>query len=667
MYRQAINGRRAAAVAVALLTALGSAGGVSGPASAQGTPPSRAIAPDTGTDTDTGTGTGTGRSFTLGTGDQVVVGADGKSLGYRQAKGREHIPLATQVSDGRTYVVPLDVSREFAAGGLDRRRFDITGLTGGAPGTAEPASRTAAPEPASRPGGVPDATASRRGTAGNRAETHELTLHFIGRDGKVGKNYEARVEGVSGPGADTGFRPDASSGTVTLRVPEGRYVLEAVNDPFPEVRDAGYDLIVQPWLEITGNTTVTVDARTAEPARFTVPDAKAAPHSTAVSYRVEVGDDSVGLSLPVPGRGELRTAHLGPPVTDGSLTNAWEAMWQRGSTDYKIVLGDRVERLATGITKHFRDKELATVKVGMGSSAPGTTGSLQIRGYARGSWWSTSPMRLEKTPTTRTLRLSTADGAWWPLEFGQIRELPDGGWIFETSHRFASGKSYEAGRTYREAFNAGVLAPLTGDDHGVFREGNILQGRVPLLADGQGQPGWVRLQSARTRLYRDGALIGENDDPLSGSKGSAFVVPPGEAMYTLETSVARDPSAGTATSRLDASWTFRSGETAAMERIPLSAARFLTPVDLASTAPAGARQSVAVELQGPAALPGKLSSLEVRVSYDRGETWRKVTVRKLRFTVANPAEGKGISFRAVFGDTDGNKNTVSVIDAYYGR
>ncbi|QDY78256.1 1,4-dihydropyridine esterase [Streptomyces qinzhouensis] len=598
---------------------------------------------------------GSVRSVTIATGERISTGGDGRALRYERPPGRKHIPLMFRTGGGRTEAVPLDVADDIAAGRRDAAGFDITTLTGrpGRPGQAPPGG------PAAR---------ETTGLGGRTAVTHALTFRFIGRDGTAGRNFVSRLQGLTGAAAGTFHRPDASTGSVTLQVAPGRYALEAVNSPAPADPSSPTDIVVQPRLEVTGPTTVTVDARATRPVRLSVPDRAAANEFTSASYEVAVDGYALGLSLPVAAGGELRTAHLGPEVTDGSLSQSWEAMWTRDTTDYKIVLGEAsVRRLATGLRRQFTEGELATVHTGIGSSGTGVHGDVFAWGTAPGSFGSQSPVRRDALPASRTLRLSTAPGTTWALQAEQHRYLPpDDAVRMESSHS-TPPRQYTPGSTRTEMFNAGVFSPALDSGGGVFRRGNALHGALPVLADGESHAGWTLVSSARTTLHRDGVLVGENDDPLSGNGSGVFTVPPGDASYTLATSVTRDPAVGRAASRIDASWTFRSRETTATEQLPVSAVRFRTPVDAASTAPAGIPQPVALEVQGPAARPGNLSGLRVEYSYDRGTSWTPATVSDRRFRITNPGRGQSVSFRAAFTDGDGNQGAVTVLDAYYGR
>ncbi|WP_069169972.1 S8 family peptidase [Streptomyces griseus] len=114
------------AYAVAAAAAVALTAGMTGPVSA------KTGAPDTaspGTAKDRGADGRTVHTVTLITGDRVHVDSRGRVGGIARAKGREDIPFFTETYEGRTYVVPRDARRLIADGTLDRRLFDITGLS----------------------------------------------------------------------------------------------------------------------------------------------------------------------------------------------------------------------------------------------------------------------------------------------------------------------------------------------------------------------------------------------------------------------------------------------------------------------------------------------------------------------------------------------------------
>ncbi|MGW1027547.1 S8 family peptidase [Streptomyces sp. NPDC002577] len=497
-------------------------------------------------------------------------------------------------------------------------------------------------------------------------ESYNVTLKNIGRDGKPTANYFTDLSGISGLAENSWFSPYDASGTVTVRVPKGGYILNSSTVADPEDATKGIDWLAQPKLSITKDTTITLDARTAKPVDITVPDAAATSVFASPSYTVDTADSSFGYGWWLDTYDNFHTRGLGPQITDGSLSQQWDGHWTKGDdAQYDTTTGATVKQLATGYTKHYKASELATVKVGLGASAKGKTGAVTAWGYLPGNFGGSAVSLPQAMPGTRTLYLSTANKVQWSFDVEQYGGTDEDGFpVTEAFYTLGTPQTFKAGTTYSKTFNTGVFGPRLGTDYGVFRDGNSIAGYLPMYADGKNHAGASVYLSVKSTLYRNGTKIVENEDPLDGS--GEFKVPSAEAEYKLTTSIRRSVKVGTASTRVDTSWTFRSKKTSDSTQLPLSTARFGPALALDSTAPAGRTQSVPVTIQG-AAKGSNLKSLSVYVSYDYGQTWKKLTVKNGKVTVKNPAKGKGISFHAKITDKKGNKSTVSIYNAYYGK
>ena len=184
---------------------------------------------------------------------------------------------------------------------------------------------------------------------------------------------------------------------------------------------------------------------------------------------------------------------------------------------------------------------------------------------------------------------------------------------------------------------SGARGPRLSAAEGISRDGDTITGELPLHADGDGHGGWTRYSAVTTTLYRNGVKLTENSDALDGN-GEGFTVPSEAADYRLTTSVRRDPTLATASTRVDASWTFRSAKTTTQTQLPISTARFTARTDLTSRAPADKTAVVPVTVQGAAA-GNNLKSLAVYVSYDSGATWKKAPVNNNRIN-HEPGQGQ---------------------------
>ncbi|AMW12543.1 peptidase S8 [Streptomyces qaidamensis] len=497
-------------------------------------------------------------------------------------------------------------------------------------------------------------------------ESYDVTMKFLDRDGKAAKNYSADLTGLAGLGKGKSSMPYDEDGTVTARVPKGTYVLNAnifVGDD-PE-KFEGVDWLAQPKLSVTKNTTVTLDARKAKPVNITVPATGVKSEFASADYTVEAGDASHGFGWWLDSFADIRTAHVGSQITDGSVTQQWDGHWSKGGKEeYNIVAGGPVKQLATGFTKHYKAGELATVKAGLGASASGKKGSVNAVGWMPWSSSASSIGMLQTLPGTRTLHLSAQGGVKWQLEFAQSGGVDEDGFPVDEAAYAMGTHKFAAGKSYSKTVNTAVFGPRLTTDFGVFREGNEIYGSLPLFADGKGNVGYSDFSAVDTTLYRNGTKVGSNDDPLFGDK--QFKVPAGDAAYKLTTSVKRSVKVAAASTRVDASWTFRSKKTSDITKLPVSTARFLAATGLDSKAPADKTVKIPVTVEG-AAKGSNLKSLAVYASYDYGKTWKKLTVKDGKVSVKNPAKGKGISFHAKIADKKGNKSTISIYNAYFGK
>ncbi|MEU9332289.1 S8 family serine peptidase [Streptomyces sp. NPDC048290] len=497
-------------------------------------------------------------------------------------------------------------------------------------------------------------------------ESYDLTVKHLDRAGNAAKDYGTTLIGTAGLGAGKWLPVYEPDGTVTLRVPKGTYALDSALFVDPEDFSKGSDWVAQPKLSITKNTTVTVDARKAKPVNITVPDATAKSEFAAPSYTIEAGNSGFTFGWWLDSYAGFRSAHLGPQITDGSLSQQWDAHWSKGTDkQWSTTTGSGVKQLATGFTKNYKATELATVKVSMGAPTPGKTGNVTAFGWLPGGSGGTAISIDQKLPGTRTLYLSTVNGATWDIDFAQNGPRDPDGWpTTEAVYSVSAGEVFKGGKSYSKTVHRAVFGPTLTKGFGLYRDVNEISGIIPLFADSQRNPGLSLLTSSATTLYRNGTKVGSSTDPLTGE--AVFKVPSADAEYRLTTSVKRTTAVAAASTRIDASWTFRSKKTSGFSTLPASTVRFQAPTGADSKVTAGSTLSVPVVVEG-AARGSNLKSLAVYASYDYGQTWKKLTVRNGKVSVKSPAKGKAISFHAKITDKKNNKSTISIYNAYYGK
>ncbi len=432
-------------------------------------------------------------------------------------------------------------------------------------------------------------------------ESYDVTVKHIGRDGKPTADYNTILYGYSGLGEGRGFQVTVAppSGTTTMRVPKGTYLLDAwIAKDFVNF-EGGVDWLVQPKLSVTKNVSVTIDARKTKTSDITVPDAQAKQQLGVISYNYDPA--GIGFSIGLKSFEGVRVAPLGGDVS--GLHQTWSGQWTKGdNTEYDVATTADVKKIQGDKVRHFKAGELATVKNNLGSGGSGKTGAMSVMGFFPTDF--TLGMSFEqKLPSTRTLYLSTVDKVKWMFDLSQYKgKDADGFPITEAYYSLDDAQTFKAGQKYSKTFNTAVFGPHLNKYYGLFRYENAIYGIVPLFADGAGHAGSSDFTAVSTSLYRNGVKVGTNDDPLFG--GKEFTVPSGEAKYKLTTSVKRSVKVAAASTRIDASWEFKSKK------------------------PTGA---------DAATLP------------------------------KNPAKGKAISFHAKIADKKGNKSTISIYNAYYGK
>ncbi|KAB2974469.1 S8 family serine peptidase [Streptomyces sp. SS1-1] len=494
-------------------------------------------------------------------------------------------------------------------------------------------------------------------------ESYDVTVKHIGRDGKPAPEYNTALIGYSGLANERYYQvPTAASGTVKLRVPKGTYLMDAWIAKDLVTVEGGLDWVVQPKLNVTRNTTLTIDARTTKSADITVPDPRAKPVFAASSYWYDTA--GIGIAAGAGSFADLRMAHLGPEIASG-LTQTWNAQYTKGAaTEYDVATSAKVKKIQGHKVRHFTAGELAKVSTGLGAAAPNKTGALLPVGFLPDDVVIATPVE-QKLPGTRTLYVSTSDRIQWTFDMEQHSGTDaDGLPIIDAFYTLGDPQTFKANKSYTKTFNTAVFGPHINKEYGLFRAGNEIYGFLPLFADANKHAGSSDVTSVTTNLYRNGTRIGTNADPLLGE---SFKVPAADAEYRLTTSVKRSVKVAAASTRIDASWTFRSkkpsGDQAAL---PASTVRFGAKTGLDSRAEAGRKVTFPVTVVGAAA-GRNLKSLHVYVSYDYGQTWKKLDVRNGKITVKNPGKGKGISFHGKVADKKGNKATISIYNAYYGK
>ncbi|WP_407560267.1 S8 family peptidase [Streptomyces sp. 184] len=487
-------------------------------------------------------------------------------------------------------------------------------------------------------------------------EAYDVTLEFLGRDGQPTTEGSALLTGMEESNWEIWEGTEGQT-SATLRVPKGRYLVSGDVAKYAGEELTEYDWINQPRLEVTGNTTVTLDARTAKPVDITVQDEAAVRTNLDISLDVTVGDMGAGMGTSVEGDADVRSAHLGPATEAGGLYQQVQAnLTADADTEYQTVYSDANRTTAwTGITRSTPLSELAKLDLTLGSSAADRQGFVWAVPFIGGSTGATASTR--DLPYEGDLFVRGGSRINWELEYWQLGDE------WEDIAYSTQARTYAGGTTYKESFNAAVVGPILTSDLGVTRDGNTIDALVPIYLDDPAHFGYSLYENANTTLYRNGTELASVDDiPI----GAQFTVPAGSADYKLTTTSTRPATVARTSTRVTATWAFTSARTDSLKKLPISVVRFSPTLSAASSSNAGASKKVPVKVLGSAA-GSNLKSLTVWASTDQGATWKELPVRDGKVTVVNPAAGKTVSFKAKAVDKQGNSVQMRIFDAYRAR
>ncbi|MFG2767677.1 S8 family peptidase [Streptomyces rubiginosohelvolus] len=509
------------------------------------------------------------------------------------------------------------------------------------------------------------------------AEAYDVTIRHISREGSPAPVFRTNVIpydlGPTSPGLQSVSQASpkpGDDGARTLRLPKGRYFLTSILPADANLDPAkGTDRISRPLLDLTQNTTITADARTAKPVDVTMSDA---PQTDGLLVTVVAPGGNIseqpliGEMFSFDAHAPVRTAHAGSQVPKGSLTESVEASFRHSpdSAPYKAFRSFTTTKALTGFTSRTSERDYAEITLSIGRQARrGDATTARFFASPQDSLRGGASYRTGELPTTGKIFVQTNTGLKWALHAQEL--LPPNealvGWYATDFSTYAPGSRH----TVR--LNQPVFAPALPTGSGAFRDGADLTVDIPLLADGGGNylvAGYNLYESASFTLYRGSKEVATREG-LPDQYQEPFQLSPEETDYRLTASITRSAEDFTS-SKVTAAWAFKSGSTTTRTQVPLSVVRFTPSLAADGTGTAGATHSVPVTVAGAATTTG-VATLKADVSYDHGATWTAATVVNGRITVHNPAAGGSVSFRAHAADKSGATVSQEIIDAYFTR
>jgi subtilisin family serine protease len=506
-------------------------------------------------------------------------------------------------------------------------------------------------------------------------ESYDLTLRPVDETGTPTDLNFAFVFGVD----RHRYRPVPTlNASGTLRVRKGRYLVDAA---IATARPDGLfnsSKVVHPAVDVAGDMTVVLDARTAGPIAVSFDRGGVRDRVVVAGYSRFTPEATLATGVLGDTFDRIRIGQVGDPVGRQEMVADISGMWASGVVTYNLAWFN-YGSLPTGFSRHVVDGELAQVD---------TTYRAQQNGKRATKVW------VAREPE---LGISVGEGFGFALplrrtEFHNVDNLEWSGgfeqWSFvkklvHTELVQTGGVvSHQPGQRYAESWNSAVSGPgFAGDIDWAFRSEDTLFFNVPLYSDSDtNHYGSSEVTSGSTVLYQNGVKVGETAAPGFGQ----FSVTPDAANYRLETQSTRDVGISAYSRTISCSWTFTSvhppdsdpgpkgfGKGKGGNALPLLAVRFAPPnLNLNNEIPPGT-VDVPVTVQRPANAPeATVTSLSVEVSLDDGVTWHPVPVTRGpdsasgMVVIDHPSSARYVSLRARAADSTGGTVEETVMRAY---
>lgn len=515
-------------------------------------------------------------------------------------------------------------------------------------------------------------------------ESYDLTLRPVDTAGEPTDLNFSFVFGVD----RRRFRPVPTlNASGTLRVQRGVYNVDTViATPRP---DGLFDSnkVVYPTVEVTADTTLTMDARSAAPISVGFDRPGVRDRVVVAGYSRFTPEAVLFTGVLGDTFDRIRIGQVGDPVGRDQLVADISGMWTvpdaqgdvtRSTVTYNLAWFN-YGSLPVGFSRHIADNELASVD---------TTYRAQQNGKRATKVWTAREPELGiaagqgfafRLPLRR-LEFHNIDNLQWSASFEQwsfVKKL-----VHTEAVQSGGVVEHQAGQRYVESWNSAVFVPgFAGDTDWAFRADDTLFFSVPMYSDSAvDHAGSSEATSGSTVLYQNGVKIGDTAVPGFGQ----FSVTPDVANYRLETVSTRDVEISAYSRTISSVWTFTSvhppdpdpglkgfGKGKGGNALPLMGVRFAPPgLNLNNEVPVGI-VAVPVTVQRPANAPeATVAELGVEVSLDDGVSWRAAEVTRDpgaasgTVLIQHPGNARYVSLRARAVDSAGSVVEQTVLRAY---
>jgi hypothetical protein len=355
-------------------------------------------------------------------------------------------------------------------------------------------------------------------------ESYDVAVRPINRAGAPTTSYLALLENLDGG-------PSIFLDSKPTRIPKGRYLLFSLvfdGDLANLTGRIEVSFLLQPIINVSASTSITLDARTARPTAVHLPRADASPfHGDALStFTTKDGRLNI-FEAQTFDLDTLFLGALGGDVRLAGLVSKVEGRWARadagGSTDdspylYSLAWTQR-GRAPTGHTHIVRDSDVAAVRSTFRSATEAGSGEFEVDSRTPGIPFGGAPPIRFRTPATRTLYYGGSAGMWWEHHFA---EFGADGTPLSDQLNFRS--QYQPGQSYRETWNQAVFGPGLpgGYDPGEFawasRAGDELFVNLRMFNDGADHAGLSAATGSMVLSTGTGPLTG----PIARRAASAW-------------------------------------------------------------------------------------------------------------------------------------------------
>jgi subtilisin family serine protease len=488
-------------------------------------------------------------------------------------------------------------------------------------------------------------------------ESYDVTLVSTTRDGAPAETFETFLLDTSVFQLFGGMY-FATSSRSTFRVPRGTYaVMAAITDD-----SAGPDtqtLLYHPTFELTSDRVFEADARLGKPISIRLPErGYELVQGNAIVMDFPTPDGGTGLGVVTTDFDRTFTAQFGEGSlanTEGHVGGTWARRGRDGTFDNSpatyTLIWFHTEEFPSGFHRRVWPWQLARVEANYAAQAPGNRVEVEVQAtspngkFDGGNWWTngalvggTAPLRrteyflLDNDPKFHdTMYEYSATGAWLGYHDDEWRSYPRGRSTKRTNRGVFSP---DFGRTFPFGDEIGVYVPLFGG-----------------LSEG----------TYRTRLRKDGVVIGEVVGTPDDVAISATVATAGPGSYRLELEGVRDVP-GIVSSRVEVTYDF----TLDSLLHPATFVKFHPRLDEHNAARAGERLRVPFTIARDEIVTERP---RIDVSYDDGATWHRTRVHgdepEWYVELDHPHRARHVSLRARTVDTSGNVLVTTVIRAYH--